>query len=151
MNGPTRPRSNTMLLPRERAIPRSFERGENRSRFYNADERRFFRAIGLALAEIRRERGLGQKEVGARLGKGNNCISMLELGRSSPMVSTLLRVTRALRVPLADVFVRASVLSGEFGIVDDLRQQLIAAIRHLPAEDLGRIAAIVGNRMPPRR
>lgn len=149
MNVPTRPR----LLPTsiERAIPRSFERGESRSRFYNADERRFFRAIGLALAEIRRERGLGQKEVGARLGKGNNCISMLELGRSSPMVSTLLRVTRALRVPVADLIIRASLISGEFGLVDDLRVRVIDAIRDLPAEDLGRVAALIGNRMPPRR
>jgi transcriptional regulator with XRE-family HTH domain len=59
--------------------------------------------IGLNIAEARRGAGLSQAELGFRLHSASQEISRLESGRACPRLTTLLRVARAIGVPLTDL------------------------------------------------
>jgi transcriptional regulator with XRE-family HTH domain len=59
--------------------------------------------IGRNIAEARRRAGLSQAELGFELHSASQEISRLEAGRTCPRLTTLLRVARAIGVPLADL------------------------------------------------
>ncbi|MGN6275321.1 MAG: helix-turn-helix domain-containing protein [Solirubrobacterales bacterium] len=59
--------------------------------------------ISQNIAEARRGVGLSQAELGFRLHAASQEISRLESGRVCPRLTTLLRVARALEVPLTDL------------------------------------------------
>ncbi|MGN6664184.1 MAG: helix-turn-helix domain-containing protein [Solirubrobacterales bacterium] len=60
--------------------------------------------VGRNIAEARRAAGLSQTQLAARLATASQEISRLECGqRSCPRLTTLLRVARALEIPLTDL------------------------------------------------
>lgn len=59
--------------------------------------------VGRNCAEARKQAGLTQHALANRLFIHPNDISRLECGRSCPRLTTLLRVARALEVPLTDL------------------------------------------------
>ena len=60
--------------------------------------------VGRNIAEARRDAGLSQTQLGARMGAAAQEISRLECGRRSvPNLETLLRVARGLEVPVTDL------------------------------------------------
>jgi transcriptional regulator with XRE-family HTH domain len=60
-------------------------------------------ALGRALRELRKRRGVAQKAVGFDAGVGAGYVSAVELGRVNPSFMPLLRIARTLRVPLSDL------------------------------------------------
>lgn len=60
--------------------------------------------VGRNIAKARRGAGLSQRQLAARLEIASQEVSRLECGRRScPELKTLLRVARAIRVPLTDL------------------------------------------------
>lgn len=60
--------------------------------------------VGRNIAEARREADLTQTQLAARMEAAGQEVSRLECGRRScPQLMTLLRVARALEVPVADL------------------------------------------------
>jgi transcriptional regulator with XRE-family HTH domain len=53
-------------------------------------------AFGLALRELRRERGLSQEELAAKSDLHRTYISLLERGQKSPSLTTICRLAKAL-------------------------------------------------------
>ncbi len=64
------------------------------------------RLFGLVLQEIRRERGLSQENLGFESGLHRTYISLLERGKKSPSLNTILRLAAALRVSPSDMVQR---------------------------------------------
>lgn len=60
-----------------------------------------------ALRHIRRERGLSQTKLAARLGLNNRAISLFECGNCGPSVSTLANIASVLGVRM-DEFIKAA-------------------------------------------
>jgi transcriptional regulator with XRE-family HTH domain len=60
--------------------------------------------VGRNIAEARQEAGLSQTQLAIRMEAAGQEVSRLECGRDScPRLMTLLRVARALEVPVADL------------------------------------------------
>lgn len=59
------------------------------------------RAFGKALREIRKEKGYTQETLAFECELDRTYISLLELGRNSPTLDTLLALCRALGIPLS--------------------------------------------------
>jgi transcriptional regulator with XRE-family HTH domain len=59
--------------------------------------------VGLNIADARRSAGLTQTELAMRMATASQEVSRLECGRGCPRLGTLLRVARALEVPLEDL------------------------------------------------
>ena len=59
------------------------------------------RRFGLLLARHRRGRGLTQARLAEHAGMHHNAVSLIERGRLSPTLTSLLALSRALGVPLA--------------------------------------------------
>lgn len=59
--------------------------------------------VGNNIAEARRGAGLSQTQLALRLHTASQEISRLESGRACPRLTTLLRVARAIEVPLTDL------------------------------------------------
>jgi transcriptional regulator with XRE-family HTH domain len=56
------------------------------------------KALGKALREIRRERGLSQEQLGFESGFDRTYISLLERGLQSPTVRTIVKLALALKI-----------------------------------------------------
>jgi transcriptional regulator with XRE-family HTH domain len=69
------------------------------------DPERLCKDVGRRIAELRRERRLTQEALAARLGTTFQWVSKLEAGRNLTLYS-LVRVSNALKVSLADLLVR---------------------------------------------
>jgi transcriptional regulator with XRE-family HTH domain len=63
--------------------------------------------LGRVLAEVRRERGLSQEELGHRTGVHRNYIGGIERGERSPSVETIAVLADELEVSLGELFARA--------------------------------------------
>lgn len=61
-------------------------------------------SVGIRLRELRKERGLSQKELAEQAGVSLNCISLIERDEISPNVATLQRLADALDVRISDFF-----------------------------------------------
>jgi len=62
------------------------------------------REVGLNIAEARRSAGLTQAQLAVRLATASQEVSRLECGRRNcPSLTTLIRVARALEIPLIDL------------------------------------------------
>ena len=53
-------------------------------------------AFGKVLRKLRREAGLSQEELGFAAGLQRNFISLLELGRKQPTITTMLKLAKPL-------------------------------------------------------
>lgn len=70
-------------------------------------ERVLLVSLGLAFAEVRRERGLTQEELSLATGVHRNYIGGIERGERSPTVEKIATLAQALGVSLSDLFARA--------------------------------------------
>ena len=77
----------------------------------NADERDFLAAIGAAVREGRRERGLSRRALAGAAGVSERYLAQLESGQGNASVLLLRRVTNALAQDLAGVLVQAIILT----------------------------------------
>jgi len=91
--------------------------------------------VGCRLRVLRTQRGLSLRLLAGMSGLNVNTLSLIENGRTSPSVSTLQQLARALSVPIAAFFetdeAPASVVFQKAG------QRPRAAFAHGTAEDLG--------------
>ena len=60
--------------------------------------------VGSRLRELRQERGKSMRALARASGLSTNALSMIERGRTSPSVSTLLKLSGALEVPITAFF-----------------------------------------------
>jgi transcriptional regulator with XRE-family HTH domain len=60
--------------------------------------------LGQRIRELRKARGLSQEELAERIESGAKYVSALERGQKNVPVAVLVRVARALRVELVDLF-----------------------------------------------
>ena len=67
-------------------------------------ENQLLASVGARLRSVRQDRGLTLKQLAHRTGLSVSLISQIELARSSPSLSTLFKVSRALRIPLEELF-----------------------------------------------
>jgi XRE family transcriptional regulator, fatty acid utilization regulator len=76
-------------------------------------ERQELLALGCAIAEIRRERGISLEQLGAAAGVDPRRIAALERGRVNPGYGLLLALADGLGVRPSVFVARAEALSGE--------------------------------------
>jgi transcriptional regulator with XRE-family HTH domain len=67
-------------------------------------------ALGRAISELRREKGLTQEELAQRVELHESYISFIESGRRNPTWGTVLRISRGLEVPMSELVQRATKL-----------------------------------------
>jgi len=64
-------------------------------------------ALGRAIGELRREKGMTQEELSERVKLHESYISFIESGRRNPTWGTVLRISRGLDVPMIELVQRA--------------------------------------------
>jgi transcriptional regulator with XRE-family HTH domain len=72
-----------------------------------AQPHRVLPSLGRVLADVRRERGLTQEELGHRTGVHRNYIGGIERGERNPTVETIAVLADELKVSLGELFSRA--------------------------------------------
>ena len=65
-----------------------------------SDNGKFFKELGKRIAELRKEKGLSQEELGKKAKKSRQVISRFELGEVRPSLSTLLAISKVLEVDI---------------------------------------------------
>ncbi|MCL6447865.1 MAG: transcriptional regulator [Armatimonadetes bacterium] len=70
----------------------------------NVEESSFFAQLGQRVRTIRREQGLGVKELAERVGVSPGLISQIERGQSVPLLETLEKIASCLNVTLVNLF-----------------------------------------------
>ena len=65
-----------------------------------SDNIKFFKELGKRIAELRKEKGLSQEELGKKAKKSRQVISRFELGEVRPSISTLLAISNVLEVDI---------------------------------------------------
>ena len=60
--------------------------------------------LGGRLRELRKQKGISQRELAARSGLTNGMISLMETNKVNPTVASLLKVLNAISVPVAEFF-----------------------------------------------
>jgi len=91
--------------------------------------------VGSRLRVLRTEQGLSLRLLAERSGLNVNTLSLIENGRTSPSVSTLQQLARALSVPIAAFFETDDAVQNIVFQKDGQRPR--AAFAHGTAEDLG--------------
>ena len=71
---------------------------------YSHDEKTHMVYLGQKLRKLRKEQNLTQLELAQQVGITNGQVSTIERGVSSPSLSTLHRIARALNVPMQEFF-----------------------------------------------
>lgn len=69
------------------------------------------RRAGARIKELRKARGLNQEELAGRAGLSRTYIGTIELGGKQPSLWTLFRISRALGVAIAEIFLPPSKAS----------------------------------------
>lgn len=64
-------------------------------------------AFGLALRQLRTERGLSQERLALESGLDRTYVSGIERGERNPSLASLLKLTNTLGVPLSELALRA--------------------------------------------
>jgi len=72
-----------------------------------AQPHRVLPALGIVLAEVRKDRGLTQEELSHRTGVHRNYIGGIERGERSPTVEVIATLADALGISLGELFTRA--------------------------------------------
>ena len=67
--------------------------------------------VGERIRELRKQRGLALRALASECGLSANAISLIERGETSPTVSSLNQLAKALNVPITDFFKKETVLN----------------------------------------
>lgn len=76
-------------------------------------EQRYLVALGLAIAESRRERGVSAEQLAAETGAEPEDVQALEAGRLDPTYDLLLALAQGLGVRASELVIRAEALAAE--------------------------------------
>ena len=63
------------------------------------------RNLGIRIVELRDRKGWSQSDLARACGKDRQALEKLENGKVNPTVYTLLEISKALEVPLPDMFI----------------------------------------------
>jgi len=90
--------------------------------------------LGLRIKAIRKGKRLTQDELAARIGRSVDALSNIERGKSLPSFSTIEQLSRALDIPLKNLFdfEEASVSRRKVQLLEELQ----SLARDLPETDL---------------
>lgn len=64
----------------------------------------FISELGNHIRKLREERNLTQSEIASIIGKDRQSYQRIELGITNPTIGYLYDISRALKVPMADIF-----------------------------------------------
>ena len=92
--------------------------------------------LGARIRELRKERGLIQRELAEAADLSLNAVSLIERDQTSPTVSTLERLANAMDVPLVAFFQRREPRLTVIHTAPEVRERV--AVRHGQLERLGR-------------
>lgn len=84
--------------------------------------------LGQTIREQRKAKGLTQKQLATKLGKGESTIRMWELGKNRPKPELLQKISELLEIPLGNLYIEA----GYFENLKDLATKNLSEILELP-------------------
>lgn len=58
---------------------------------------------GTLIREIRKKKGINQKQLAMMVGLSNSYLSDIEVGRTNPSINTLIKITAALQIDVCDL------------------------------------------------
>ena len=87
------------------------------------------RKVGIRIRAVRKQHGLTQEDLAARLERSVEAVSNLERGKSLPGFETLERLSGILDVPIGDFFEFRN--GGEGGKEDPQRQELLSSLMRI--------------------
>ncbi len=87
------------------------------------------RKVGIRIRAVRKQHGLTQEDLAARLERSVEAVSNLERGKSLPGFETLERLSGILDVPIGDFFEFRN--GGEGGKEDPHRQELLSSLMRI--------------------
>lgn len=89
-----------------------------------------FRKIGQRIRKVRIEQGIKQKDLARKIGISQGALTNFELGRRKISLEWLLKISRALDVPLSH-FVGAVEAPGEGDVLGPREHRLLRAFRRM--------------------
>lgn len=103
---------------------------------------------GLVLAKARKEHGLTQEELAARIGTGASQINRYEKGDADPSLAVAKRLKEALGVPVDDFLLEdeANTSTPRVEAMNETERALLRAYRH---NDLQNLLSLFGKRQTP--
>ncbi|SDF90051.1 DNA-binding transcriptional regulator, XRE-family HTH domain [Limimonas halophila] len=107
----------------------------------DSEDRRFCKAFGRRLAELRDQAGLTQAQLGEQIGRSENTVVSIETGRSGTSTYVAARMARALGVTLPDLFDVADQ-PAQNSEKRRLIRQLVKTMRHDDPQTLRLIARL---------
>lgn len=96
--------------------------------------------LGMRIRQFRNMAGLSQEKLAWKAGIAPAFLGQLERGLKSPTVKTLEKLTRALGIPMAELFSGPVDLSDE---KDTAIKQIVYQIRDLPVESIQNLSVII--------
>ena len=66
-------------------------------------EKVFLKKLGLKIKQIRTEKGLSQMDFGLEIEVEKSNVSRIESGRVNPRIYTLVKIAKALEIPLTEL------------------------------------------------
>jgi len=97
---------------------------------------RFKSYLGGQLRSLRKQAGLTQEELAAKVERTGEAISNIELGKSVPTIETLLAISHVLEVPIRDFFPPNSIDDGVSQNRMKLEAEAVSALRVLSDQQL---------------
>ncbi len=99
-------------------------------------------SLGQRIKELRRARGWSQEELAERMESGAKYLSSLERGRENPTLEMLMKLAKALKVDLVDVF----NCSWQNMTAPELKRKLHAMVDRADLERLREVLALMKSR-----
>ncbi len=96
--------------------------------------------LGMRIRQFRNMAGLSQEKLAWKAGIAPAFLGQLERGLKSPTVKTLEKLTRALGIPMAELFSGPVDMSDE---KDTAIKQVVYQIRDLPVESIQNLSVII--------
>jgi transcriptional regulator with XRE-family HTH domain len=71
---------------------------------WTIEEKKFIKKLGKRIVEIRKGKGISQKQLSDILDMDDGSLRRIESGRTNPTTTTLLSIAKALGVEVSDLF-----------------------------------------------
>ena len=97
---------------------------------------RFKSYLGGQLRSLRKQAGLTQEELAAKVERTGEAISNIELGKSVPTIDTLIAVSHVLEAPIREFFPPSSIEDGVSQNRMKLEAEAASALRVLSDQEL---------------
>lgn len=110
----------------------------------DAATQEFLVRLGNAIRELRRAQGLHQDQLGARAGIPGSRIGEIERGVVNTSVARICAIAAALGISPAALLRREEAGEGSRAM-DEVRSQVVGAVRKLPARDVDLLAEVLAR------